>query len=352
MQFQIFCGSSVIISTTIFTKSVITVPPFSFMLAPHSATFFMPAAIACGISVGSSFNLFIIVVTSCSAADKILGNPVINPFTMATIICGIASISNGIASMIPSINATIISPALSMISGMPSMSALMIAVMISGSASTRTGSAAINPCASPVSSCNAACISIGIFSINVLTMLVITLTIVGSSVGNACPMPFARLVSTCIPACKICGSNCISIAVMLVITFIIVGSNVGSASIMPCARACIIAGALSSTASAIVVTTSKICGIMSEILLIIPVTPCLISSPAAFSPAIRSLNPFITMVSDGSILLVMLFLTPVNVPCSFACASQKAALAATASLLITIPYFSASSSAAAVASAP
>ena len=45
-----------------------------------------------------------------------------------------AAIKSGIASMMPSINATIISPALSIISGMPSTSAFMIAVMISGSA--------------------------------------------------------------------------------------------------------------------------------------------------------------------------------------------------------------------------
>ena len=332
------------------TNSVITVPPFSCILAPHSAILVMPAAIACGISVGSSASFPMIVVTSCPAADKILGSPVINPVTIAAIICGIASISRGIASIMPSISATMMSPALSKISGIPSTSASTIAVMISGNASIRTGSAATIPCASPVISCNAASISRGKFSINVSTIFATTLTIVGSNVGNACPIPFARLMSICIPACKICGSNFISMVAMLVITFVIVGNNVGSASMIPCASASIIAGALSSTASAICVTTSKICGIASVMLPIIPVTPSLISCPASSCPAIRSLNPFSTSVSDGSISPVMEFFTPVNVLCNLVCASQKAALAATASSDMSIPYFSHSSFAAFVSS--
>ena len=165
-------------------------PPFSCIFAPHSAIFSTPAAIACGIRVGSSFILFMIVVTSLPAAVKILGSPVISPVTMAAIICGMAAIKSGIASMMPSINATIISPALSIISGMPSTSAFMIAVMISGSASISTGSAATSPCASPVSSCNAAVISNGIFSISMVTMFVTTVTIVGSNVGKAASVSF------------------------------------------------------------------------------------------------------------------------------------------------------------------
>ena len=213
--FQIFCGSSLTISITFVTKFVITVPPFSCIFAPHSAIFSTPAAIACGIRVGSSFILFMIVVTSLPAAVKILGSPVISPVTMAAIICGMVAIKSGTASMMPSINAAIISPALSIISGMPSTSAFMIAVMISGSASISTGSAATSPCASPVSSCNAAVISNGIFSISMVTMFVTTVTIVGSNVGNACAIPCANSVIICTPASKSCG-NIVSSVSMIV----------------------------------------------------------------------------------------------------------------------------------------
>ena len=350
--FQIFCGSSLTISITFVTKSVITVSPFSCIFAPHSAIFSTPATIACGIRVGSSFILFMIVVTSLPAAVKILGSPVISPVTMAAIICGMAAIKSGIASMMPSISATIISPALSIISGMPSISAFMIAVMISGSASISTGNAATSPCASPVISCKAAVISSGIFSISMVTIFVTTVTIVGSNVGSACAIPCARLMSICIPASKICGSNCISIVAMLVTTFVMVGNNVGSAVIMPCASACIIEGALSSTAPAIFVITSNICGIICEILLIIPVTPCFIFSPASSCPAIRSLSPSIIIVIDGSISPVILFFTPLNVHCKRLKLSSNAALAATASSDIIMPYSSVSSISCLIPSAP
>ena len=74
-----------------------------------------------------------------------------------------------------------------------------------------------------------------------------------------------------------------------------------------------------------------------------PVTPCFIFSPAVSFPAIRSLSPSITLVMLGKKSPISLFLSPLKVPCIRVKLSSKAALAATASSDITIPYASASS---------
>ncbi|GFI25119.1 hypothetical protein IMSAGC012_00225 [Lachnospiraceae bacterium] len=306
IPFQIFCGSSFTTSITFVTNSVMTVPPFSFMLAPHSAIFSTPAAIACGICVGSSFSLFKIVVTSCPAAATILGSPVISPSAMATIICGTAAISSGIASIMPSTSATIMSPALSKISGMPSTSAFIMLVIICGSFSMMTGSAAIIPSASPVTSCKAASISIGTLFISVSTMVSTASITLGISSGSASPSPFASPAIICTAPSASVGISSTMPLISVAIISVALSASVGIASTMPSASpviiptpACTIAGALSTMPSTSPLTSSTaklvICGSISaspftmfpnaspKLCAIFPISPPASAAPCASS---------------------------------------------------------------------
>ncbi len=127
---------------------------------------------------------------SWPAASKIWGIPLIRPFTIAAIICGVASISKGIAVISPSIRAIIIFTANSGILGIASASASIMVVINCGKASISTGRALTMPSANPVTSCNAASTNNGIFSTKVSAKRTTASTTLGISSGsdwlNAC----------------------------------------------------------------------------------------------------------------------------------------------------------------------
>ena len=306
MLFQIFCGISLTMVITFVTNSVITLPPFACIRAPHSAILFMPSAIAPAICPGNSTNFPIMVLTNFAAASAIFGSPSISPVTTATLICGIASIKSGIALIIPSTSATTISAAFSRMSGIPSTSAFMIAVIICGNRSIITGSAAIIPSASPVTSCIAASISIGTLFTRVSTIVSTASITLGISSGNACPSPSASPAIICTAPSAISGisSTIPSISVVTISTALSV--RVGIAVIMPSTKDviistpdCTIVGALFTIPSASPVTSSTanvvICGSISESPLTIfaRASPKLcaifpISPPAAAAPCCNS----------------------------------------------------------------
>ena len=78
-------------------------------------------------------------------------------------------------------------------------------------------------------------------------------------------------------------------------------------------------------------------GIMVLMLSIMEVTPLSISSAALSFPAIRSEKPSMMLTRPGSISEVIRFSSPPNVLFSRLKLSSNAALAATASLLMTMP---------------
>ena len=208
-----------------------TSPPFSFMPAPHSAIFSTPAPIAWGIRAGNSISLLIIVAASFPAAPKILGSPVISPFTMAAIIRGAASISSGIAFIMPS--------------------------------------------ASPITSCKAASISIGTLFISVSTMASIASVTLGISSGSASPSPFASPAIICAAPSASDGISSAMPLINVVTISVALSVSVGIASTTPSTSpaiiptpVCTIAGALSTMPSASPLTSSTaksaICGSISE----------------------------------------------------------------------------------------
>ena len=274
MQFQIFCGVWVTIFTMPVSIPFITSLAFACIFAPHFAILVMPSAIAPAICPGSSASFVMIASTSWPAAATICGKPFTSPVTMATIICGIASINSGIAFIMPSTSAITMSAAFSIIIGSPSTSAFMIAVMISGRRSISTGSAATIPSASPETSCKAASTSIGILFTSVSTIVSTASIMLGTSCGNACPIPVASPAIICTaPSAKLGIISIIpSSSVVTISTALSV--SVGIASIIPSAKdliistpACTIVGAFSTIpcASPDTISTAKsaICGISS-----------------------------------------------------------------------------------------
>ena len=334
MPFQIFCGNSLTILIIFVTKSVITLPPFSFMLAPHSAILFMPSAIAPAICAGSSPSLVTMLITSSPAADTILGSPSIKPDTIATIICGIAAISNGMALIMPSTKAITMSPALSKIIGIPSISAFMIDVIICGSFSMITGSATIIPFANPVTSCNAASISIGTLLISVSTIVSTASITLGISSGSACPSPSASPTIICTaPSAMVGISSTIPFSKVVTISTAL-SVSVGIASIMPSVRdvitstpACTIVGAFSTIPSASPFTSSTanvaICGSISDspLTMFLRAVPKLsasfpMSPPAAAAPACNSFANWLKIGSACSpIGIIKLVCSILPAPC-------------------------------------
>ena len=114
---------------------------------------------------------------------------------------------------------------------------------------------------------------------SVCTIWTTTSTTCGISVGNASAIPVMRDAIICIPASMIWGKRSMSAVTISSMTCITTGSSCGIAPIMPSASAEMIAGALSSTADAIVRTSVTTCGIMLVIEPITSVTPFLIFSP-------------------------------------------------------------------------
>ena len=334
MQFQIFCGSSFTIVTIFVTNSVITVPPFSCICAPHSAILFIPSTIAPAICPGSSLSFVIILITSFPAAAATFGNPLIMPDIIAICICGIAAISNGMAFIIPSTKAITMSPALSSIIGIPSISASMIAVIICGSRSIITGSAAIIPSASPVTSCNAASISIGTLLISVSTIVSTASITLGISSGSACPSPSASPTIICTAPSAMVGISSTMPFSKVVTISTALSVSVGIASIMPSVRdvitstpACTIVGAFSTIPSASPFTSSTanvaICGSISDspLTMFLRAVPKLsasfpMSPPAAAAPACNSFANWLKIGSACSpIGIIKLVCSILPAPC-------------------------------------
>ena len=179
-------------------------------------------------------------------------------------------------------------------------------------------------------------------SISVSTSSSTTSTIAGTNCGNACAIPCASCNIICTPACKSCGSILSSAAVSFSMICSALSASAGSSFIIPSASAAIMSGATSAIACTIVESMLTSCGNMSVTPSTTPLTPSLTFSAAPSLPASMSLKPSIRVVRDGKSSLTILFLSPVKVPCSLVKLSSKAALAFTASSLITMPYASAS----------
>ena len=322
-------------------------------LAPISS-FGIPSASAVAMVVmisGSAFasatimsgNASKIAINSFMLPSIIKGIPVISPFTIASMICGSAFISASIIVGIASTIAISIVIAPSIISGIAFISASIMFVMISGSAFTIATITCGIASTIPQSSCMPASIIIGIFCISIFTMPITTSTICGSNVGSACAIPCASVTMISTPACKICGKASSSTPISWVAVFSTTSISVGSACVIPSTKAASNVGNASKSAVPTLVIAFKIVGTACDILFTMPVMPSLIFSPAVSFPAIRSLKPSITLDILGKKSPISLFFKPLKVPCKRVKLSSNAALAATASSLITMPYASASS---------
>ena len=201
----------------------------------------------------------------------------------------------------------------------------------------RTGSEFKMPCASPVTSCKAASRISGRLSTSVFTISTTTATICGTSCGIVSAIPFMSDSRISAPADTICGRSPTNAEIISVTIFASVGLSSEIADSSPSARALIIPGALSRTAPAIEVISSANCGISVRIVSITDVTPLFSSSAACSLPARRSASPSVICVIPGRSSPTMRFFRPPAVCDSLVRLSSKAAEAATASLLITMP---------------
>ena len=270
-------------------------------------------------------------------ASMISGIAEITALIMPSIICGITStiaammsgraVTSEVRSCIPA----------SIICGIALMRKSTIPVIICGRASMRIGSESKIPCASSVISCKAASKMSGRLSTSVFTISTTTATICGTSCGIVSAMPLMSDSRISAPADTICGSSPTRAEIISVTILAMVGVSSEIADRSPSASALMIPGALSRTAPAIEVMSSANCGISVRIVSITDVTPLFSSSAACSLPARRSARPSVICVIPGRSSPTMRFFRPPAVCDSLVRLSSKAAEAATASLLITMP---------------
>ena len=261
----------------------------------------------------------------------------ITALIIPSIICGITStiaammsgraVTSAVSSCIPA----------SIICGIAPMRKSTIPVIICGRASIRTGSESKMPCASPTISCKAASRISGRLSMSVLTISTTTATICGTSCGIVSAMPLMSDSRISAPADTICGSSPTRAEIISVTILASVGVSSEIADSRPSASALMIPGALSRTAPAIEETSFAACGMRVFIASITLDTPLFSSSAACSFPARRSARPSVICVIPGRSSPTIRFFKPPAVCDSLVRLSSKAADAATASLLITMP---------------
>ena len=274
--------------------------------------------------------------SSLIPASMISGIAEITALIIPSIICGITStiaaiisgkaVTSEVRSCIPA----------SIICGIAPMRKSTIPVIICG-ASMSTGRASRIPCASPVISCKAASKISDRLSTSVFTISTTTATICGTSCGIVSAMPLMSDSRISAPAETICGSSPTRAEIISVTILAMVGVSSEIADRSPSASALTIPGALSRTAPAIEVVSSANCGISVRIVSITDVTPLFSSSAACSLPARRSASPSVICVIPGRSSPTMRFFRPPAVCDSLVRLSSKAADAATASLLLTMP---------------